>query len=379
MKGLLAGIPADRPLTGVVHTAGVLDDGVIGSLTPERLDTVLRPKADAVANLHELTRDADLAAFVVFSSIAGTFGGAGQGNYSAANAFLDALAQHRHAQGLPATSLAWGAWAPGAGMTSDLSEADMQRMARTGMLPLAVDQGLALLDTAAGLDRPVFLPMNLDVSVLRDQPELVTPMMRGLVRTTQRRAVESPSGGAAPGGASLADQLAPLSTPDREQLLTDVVAAQAAAVLGHASADDIEPDQAFKDLGFDSLTAVELRNRLGAATSVRLPATLVFDYPTPLALVRHLLEEIAPPEISGADSVGGELDRLESALASASVDDDDRTRIAARLQDLLAQVQDGAAAPVRRTAAAEPEDAELDSVASADELFDLIDKELGSL
>nr|WP_281279357.1 phosphopantetheine-binding protein [Streptomyces armeniacus] len=203
--------------------------------------------------------------------------------------------------------------------------------------------------------------------------------MRGLVRTTQRRAVESPSGGAAPGGASLADQLAPLSTPDREQLLTDVVAAQAAAVLGHASADDIEPDQAFKDLGFDSLTAVELRNRLGAATSVRLPATLVFDYPTPLALVRHLLEEIAPPEISGADSVGGELDRLESALASASVDDDDRTRIAARLQDLLAQVQDGAAAPVRRTAAAEPEDAELDSVASADELFDLIDKELGSL
>ncbi|MFK0266383.1 SDR family NAD(P)-dependent oxidoreductase, partial [Streptomyces angustmyceticus] len=381
LRGLLDSVPEQHPLTAVVHTAGVLDDGVLSSLTPERLDTVLAPKVDAVSNLHELTRHADLAAFVVFSSVAGTFGSAGQANYAAANAFVDALACRRGGLGLPAQSLAWGAWAPGVGMTGELGEADLQRMARGGMLALTPEQGLGLLDTARDLARPLLLPMNLDTAPLRAHPEAVPPLLRGLVRAPARRRTATAAAAKGTEAAQdLAGRLAALPAADREQHLLDLVCAQVALVLGHGSAEDIEPDQAFKELGFDSLTAVELRNHLNAATRLRLPATLVFDYPTPLVLVRHVLDEIELPETSGAQPILGELTRLEAALAGATVGDEERAEIAGRLRALAAHWQgDG-----KQEQGADPyaesdeDDGELASASTAGELFDLIDKELGT-
>ncbi|NBH07357.1 beta-ketoacyl reductase, partial [Amycolatopsis sp. SID8362] len=167
VESLLATIPAEHPLAAVVHTAGVLDDGVVGSLTPARLAKVLRPKVDGAWHLHELTRDLDLGAFVTYSSASGLLGGVGQGNYAAANSFLDALAEHRRALGLPGLSLAWGPWAQTEGMTGALGDVDVQRMARAGLNPLPAGQGLALFDAAAATGHPVVLPVNLDLAVLR--------------------------------------------------------------------------------------------------------------------------------------------------------------------------------------------------------------------
>ncbi|MGW2227325.1 type I polyketide synthase [Streptomyces formicae] len=271
---------AAHPVTAVVHAAGVLDDGVIESLTPERIDTVFRPKVDAARNLHELTRDLDLSAFVVFSSAAGTFGNPGQGNYAAANAYLDALAQHRRAQGLPATSLAWGLWADDSGMTGDLADTDRGRLTRAGVAALSADEGLRLFDAALALPCAVAVPMRLDLAPLRAHPEAVPPLLRALVRTARPEAAKADGG--------LAARMAALPEDERLPALLDVVRTAVAAVLGHASAAEVEPERAFGELGFDSLTAVELRNRLDAATALRLPATLVFDYPTPLVLADHL-------------------------------------------------------------------------------------------
>ncbi|MGW1274566.1 KR domain-containing protein, partial [Streptomyces sp. NPDC002491] len=376
LAALLAGVPADRPLTAVIHTAGVLADGVLSSMTPDRLDEALRPKADAVVALHELTRDLDLARFVVFSSVAGTFGGAGQANYSAANAFLDAFAHHRRAQGLPALSLAWGTWLPEAGMTGELADADRERHARTGMVPLGAATGMRLLDAAVATDRAALLPMDLDPAALREHHDVLPVLLRGLVRTPARR--RATAAGATPVTGtplSLADRLAPLSRADRDQLLLEVVAEQAAAVLGHGSAADIDPEQTFQELGFDSLTAVELRNRLGAATGLRLPATLVFDYPTALAQARYLLNELPLPEPPGtAQAVLAEMDRLESSLADADMAGEDHEKVTARLRELLSRWQGEP-----RVAAAVPaaRDEELADVETAGDLFDLIDRELG--
>ncbi|WP_330347002.1 type I polyketide synthase [Streptomyces sp. NBC_00582] len=311
----LAAVLAARSLTAVVHTAGVLDDGVVASLTPDRLAKVMRPKVDAVAHLHELTRDADLSAFVVFSSVAGSFGSPGQANYAAANAFLDAFATMRRSSGLPATALAWGPWAPGAGMTAELTEADLRRMAREGMQPLAPEQGLGLFDAALkigpALERAAVLPINLDLAVLRRRGQ-VPDLLRSLVRAPGRRAAEARA--AVGGAADLGRKVRELPETEREKFLLDLVCGQAAAVLGHASAADLEAEQAFKALGFDSLTSVELRNRVSAATGMRLPATLVFDYPTPAALARYLLSEV---------SDGDETDDTASVLpAPTSVTDD---------------------------------------------------------
>ncbi|MFF8293802.1 SDR family NAD(P)-dependent oxidoreductase, partial [Streptomyces sp. NPDC016309] len=298
LAALIDAVPAEHPLTAVIHTAGVLDDGVVDALTPERVDHVLRPKADAALHLHELTRHLDLADFVLFSSAAGTFGGAGQANYAAANVFLDALARHRQAHGLAATSLAWGLWAEASGMTGELDTADKDRMTRSGVLGLSSEEGLALLDTARHLGDAHLVPMQLDLAPLRQADASMVPaLLRGLVRTPLRRAVEATATG---GGTPLVEQLVRLPENERDPLLLDLVRNQVAAVLGHATPDAVEPTRAFKDLGFDSLTAVEFRNRLGATAGIRLPATLVFDYPTPAALAGHLLDELLGSEAAAA-------------------------------------------------------------------------------
>ncbi len=254
----LAGLLAEHRVTGVVHTAGVLDDGIVSSLTPERLDTVLRPKLDAALNLHELT--SDLSAFVLFSSAAGTFGGLGQGNYAAANVFLDALARQRRAQGLPAVSLAWGAWANG-GMIGSLAEVDVQRMSRGGVEGMSAEEGLALFDAACAAGDAMLVPMRLDLAALRAEAAAGTlpPLLRGLVRGPVRRAVEAGRSGTA-AGSSLVRTLSALPVGEREGALLDLVCGRVAAVLGYADATAVESGRAFKELGFDSLTAVELRN-----------------------------------------------------------------------------------------------------------------------
>ncbi|MEU8878093.1 type I polyketide synthase, partial [Streptomyces javensis] len=306
LAATLAAVPAEHPLTAVVHTAGVLDDGVIGSLTPERMANVMRPKVDAAWNLHELTRDLDLTAFVLFSSASGVFGTPGQGNYAASNAFLDALAAHRRAEGLPAVSLAWGPWA-GAGMAGGLDEADIARMRRAGLPPLSPAEGLALLDAALTTDETAPVPMRVDAVALRAQAAAgaLAPLLRGLVRVPVRRAVDTAAGG----GSALAERLAGLSAAEQDRLLLDLVRTQVAAVLGYAGPQAVEEGRAFKDLGFDSLTAVELRNLLREATGLRLPPTLVFDYPTSTALAGHLRQEIV-----GDPADGNVPDRVISAV-----------------------------------------------------------------
>ncbi|HEX3783107.1 MAG TPA: SDR family NAD(P)-dependent oxidoreductase, partial [Pseudonocardiaceae bacterium] len=283
---MLAVVAAEHPLTAIVHTAGVLDDGIIGSLTPERLATTLRPKVDGAWHLHELTKDNDLADFVVFSSLAGLIGAPGQGNYAAGNAFLDALVAHRRSAGLTAKSLVWGPWAQSAGMTGGLADADMRRIARAGMPALSAEFGLALFDAAGALQDPVLIPVQLDRSALRAGGE-IPPLLRALVRGSRRLA----SGGAQAAN-TLLNRLAPLDQSERVEALMDLVRAEVAIVLGHASSDTVDVRREFRELGFDSLTAVELRNRLGGATGLRLPATLVFDYPTPIVLAEFLLTEL---------------------------------------------------------------------------------------
>ncbi|TDV56134.1 type I polyketide synthase [Actinophytocola oryzae] len=294
-RAALAELLADltHPLTGVVHAAGVLDDATVGSLTPQQLDAVLRPKVDAAVHLHELTRTLDLRLFAMFSSAAGVLGTPGQANYAAANAALDALAQHRHAHGLPATALAWGMWAQATGMTAHLDETDRERLRRAGTLSLSTAEGMALFDTATRLGTATVVPIKLDLAALREQARTtpVPAVLRGLVRV--RRAAGSVDPGQA---GALRDRLAALPADGREQAVLDLVGTQVAVVLGHTTTRAVSPDRAFSELGFDSLTAVDLRNRLNAATGMRLPATLVFDYPTPGALVRHLCASLVPEE-----------------------------------------------------------------------------------
>jgi acyl carrier protein len=309
VAGLLAAVPAGHPLTAVVHTAAVVDDGVLTALTADRLDAVLRPKADAAWHLHELTRHLPLAAFVLFSSASGLLDGAGQGAYAAANAYLDALAAHRAGAGLPATSIAWGLWTGTGGLDAALSSADVDRMARSGVLPLTAGHGLALLDAALGAAEAVPVALHLDLAALRRRDD-VPPLLRGLLPA--RRS----GGAAAPAGDDLRGHLAGLAAGDQEGFLLDLVRAHAAAVLGRDDPRTIGAGKGFTDLGLDSLGALELRNRLGAATGLRLPATLMFDHPDPLRLARFLLTELAPPiGVAGPDD-----ETLRGVLGAISVD-----------------------------------------------------------
>ncbi len=368
LAAVLAGIPAAHPLTAVVHTAGTLDDGVLTSLTAERLAAVQRPKLDAAVHLHELTRDARLAAFVLFSSSAGTLGSSGQGNYAAGNAFLDALAQHRRAQGLPATALAWGFWAQASSMTGHLADADVRRMSGAGVLGLGNEQGVDLFARATARTEALLLPLRLDFAALRARAAGggLPPLLRGLVRAPAKRAGDTGGAPAVP----LAQRLAGLSEDERDTVVLDLVRTHAAAVLGHSGPDAVDPQGAFKKLGFDSLIAIDLRNRLNAVTGLRLPATLVFDYPTPVELAAHVRGEVVPESAGNAAApVLAEVDRL-AALVAGLGDTDARTRIADRLKGLLAQ-WDAPRAADGDSAAGDLEEA------SDDELFDLLGREFG--
>ncbi|MFJ5818521.1 type I polyketide synthase, partial [Streptomyces sp. NPDC093108] len=290
-RDALAQVLEGRRLTGVVHAAGVLDDGVLESLDVSRFDGVLRPKVDAAWNLHELTRDLGLSAFVVFSSAAGVFGNAGQANYAAANVFLDALAQARRAEGLPGLSLAWGLWAGASAMTSGLGESDRRRMARLGAEALSEAEGLELLDRAVGEGAPgLLVPVRLSSPAICAQAQAGTlpALLRALVPATVRRQAAA---GAAGGGAPI-NRLTGLSSAEREEYVADLVRREVAGVLGHATPDAVQATQPFTELGFDSLTAVELRNRLAAVTGLRLPATLIFDHPTSAALADRILNDL---------------------------------------------------------------------------------------
>ncbi|WP_290061779.1 type I polyketide synthase, partial [Amycolatopsis solani] len=284
---VLRAIPAGQPLIGVVHAAGVLDDGVLEAQTPARVSAVLRAKVDGAEALDRLTRDHDLAWFVLFSSVAGIVGAAGQSGYAAANSALDALAARRRSRGLPAVSLAWGQWALSSAMTGKLGDRDRGRIERAGIRPLSTEDALAAMDAAIGLGRPVAVPLRLDLAALRAAEDLA-PLWRGLVRTPVRRSAR-----AAVADDGLAARLAGLDAEAAREKLLDLVRKHVAAVLGHASPDAIDPAKAFKDSGFDSLTAVELRNRLATATGRTLPATLVFDYPSPEVLAGFLHGELA--------------------------------------------------------------------------------------
>ncbi len=287
LESALAMVAAEHPLTAVLHAAGTTDDGLLETLSGERLDATFGPKADAAWYLHELTRELQGCELILFSSVAGTLQSPGQGNYAAANAFLDALAARRRAEGLPTIALGWGTWGREGEVAAQLGELDRARLARGGVVPLADDEGRALFDRARAVGAAQLLPLRLDRAALRAQARagVLQPIFSGLVRVPARRAHGAEG--------SLAARLAAVGEAERERAVTELVRDNVAAVLVHSSPAAIDPGAPFKDLGFDSLTAVELRNRLDQATGLRLPATLVFDYPTTTAVAGYLLGEIA--------------------------------------------------------------------------------------
>jgi pimaricinolide synthase PimS1 len=365
LRALLDSVPPEHPLTSVVHASRVHDDCILEVLDPKRLERTMRPKADAAWNLHELTAEADLSGFILFSSTASILGSAGQANYAAANAFLDALAAHRRAQGLAATSLAWGLVDLG-GASGEMGEAARARVARAGLAPMRPDLALELFDRAAGIEDPLLAPAALDVAGLRAQARdgLLAPVLRKLVRVAPRPRRER---------GSLAERLAAVPAAERPVFVLELVRGHVAAVLGHASAQDVEAERAFLDLGFDSLSGVELRNRLTAATGMQFPPTLAFDYPSPAALATYIAAEAAA---SGGDKspeaeVEETLARLETTLGGLGDDRGVRERIGMRLRSALAGISG--------QEAGEDEEMATDELASMsdDEVFALIDEEIG--
>ncbi|MFF2213283.1 type I polyketide synthase [Streptomyces antibioticus] len=348
VASLIAAVPGDRPLTAVVHAAGVLDDTVLTSLTPERLAGVARPKADGALHLHRATEHLDLSAFVLFSSAVCVLGNPGQANYAAANAQLDALARYRRVRGLPAVSLAWGHWAEAGGMAAGLDTARADRLARTGLAPMTNETALALFDTALTTPEAALVAAEFDTG--RADPETLSSVLRDLAaarpRTTARAAAASrPASHAADPADTLRRDLAAASEPDRTRLLLALVRETAAGVLGHSDATAIRPGNGFMESGFDSLGVIELRNRLGTATGLRLPTTVVIDHPTPAALAGHLHGLLVPsaPEPDGTAAAGPEPGTGEAGAQDAPP------------ADLAALI----------------------SAADDDEIFDLIDQQLG--
>jgi acyl transferase domain-containing protein/acyl carrier protein len=362
LRQLLDSIDASHPLRVVVHAARVLDDGVLTSLDPERLAKAMRPKVDAAWNLHELTAGMDLSEFLMFSSLSGVLGGAAQANYAAANSFLDALASHRRAKGLAAASLAWG-FTDLSENGDGLGEAARARMARAGFAPIGPARARELVDLARAIDQPLLLPVELDAVGLRAEARdgVLPPILQGLVRTPARRPR---------GRGSFAARLAAIPQEQRPAFALELVRSHVAAVLGHSSGADVEPDRAFLDLGFDSLAAVELRNRLGTATGLRLPPTLAFDFPSPAALAAHLAAAAADgggkrPEAEVEEALAA----LAEKLAALGEDGGARERVGMRLRAALAGL----------SGAGEEADVASEDLASMshDEVFALIDGEVG--
>ncbi|MFE7622295.1 type I polyketide synthase [Streptomyces sp. NPDC057509] len=345
-------------ISAVVHTAGVLDDGVVDGLTPERVAGVWDAKAAGAWNLHHASLGRELDAFVLFSSAAGVWGGAGQGAYAAANAALDGLVEYRRAQGLAGSSIGWGPWAEG-GMADDATV--LARMDRGGVRPLDPGTALDILGSAEGCfavadmdwERFVSSVTALRANRLWDE---VAP------RRAERPAVEA-------GG--LGERLAGLSDVARRSLVMDVVRGQVAAVLGFADPAAVEVSKAFRDLGFDSLTAVELRNALTAETGLKLPSTLAFDHPTTLALTEFLLGELGGKSGDEIRDIAAELDRIEAALLALPTPEYTRLRIATRLQQLMKRL-DGAPSDT----SAVDISAKIEA-ATSDDIFALIDHEIG--
>ncbi|MFJ6619333.1 type I polyketide synthase [Kitasatospora sp. NPDC091335] len=359
VAALLAGIPQGAPLRTIVHAVGELDDGVLAALDPQRVDRVLHAKVGGALHLAELTRGTGLTGFHLFSSAAGTFGGAGQANYAAANAFLDAFAQARRAEGLDTVSFAWGPWAQPTGMTGNLTELDVNRVRRLGMTPMTTEEGLALFDAGLAGGPAVVVPINLDTAVLRTQG-LLPPLLRGLIP-----AAGAPgASGAAARDPHLPQRLAGLSDKERLETLLDLVRTQAATVLGHDSASSVGAERGFLKVGMDSLTGVELRNRLALATGLRLPATLIFDHPTPLDLALFLRDSLAPAPAAPAASALEELARFEEVLRSLGAEVPERAAVGRKLRELASRFgefgsTDGAASL---------------ETASAEELFQILDQ-----
>ncbi|MEV0536009.1 SDR family NAD(P)-dependent oxidoreductase, partial [Kitasatospora sp. NPDC050463] len=362
---VLAGLPAEYPLTAVVHTAALLDDALLGDLTLDQMERVLQVKVGGARVLHELTKGLDLSAFVLFSSIAGICGLAGHANYAPGNAYLDALAHHRRANGLPATAIAWGHW-DGAVAAGPGAE---DRIRRHGAQDLDPAQALDVLQGILDHDET-------SVAVLRcawDDLAWNAPLL-GDLRARRGAAPSGPAAGGEQDGPAtdLARRLAELPEAERPGALLELVRPVIATVLRHSSPEAIEPDQPFKDLGFDSLTAVELRNRLRAATGLRLTATLIYDHPTPAALADHLHAELAPRPDTTVVPILAELDRLAAVLSAASVAGAERQAVGDRLQDLLA----GWRATASRAAGPAETVTELEAVTD-DELIGLLGDEFG--
>ncbi|MEU0839171.1 type I polyketide synthase [Streptomyces sp. NPDC005962] len=381
VEALLASIPADQPLTAVMHAAGVLDDGVLDALTPQRFATVLGPKADAARHLHELTQGLELSAFVLFSGIAGTLGDAGQGNYAAANAYLDALAEQRRTDGLPATSVAWGRWGE-TGLAA--GGAIGERLDRGGVPAMDPHAAVTALHRALDHDDTVVAVADIQWERFTQGYTAVrpSPLIGDLPEVRRLRETGGPGGdpAAASDGSpadALRQRLTGISRAEQSLVVLDVVRTNAAAALGHPTADEVGAGRAFKELGFDSLIALELRNRLGVATGQKLPATLVFDYPTPAVLAEYLCGELVGDGGSAAAPGLAELDALESALSVLDPESASREDIAARLRDLAAKWAEP------RTAGAETDGGGAGTVtrklqeATQDEVFDFIEKELG--
>ncbi|WP_203685219.1 SDR family NAD(P)-dependent oxidoreductase, partial [Actinoplanes siamensis] len=373
VAALIAAVPAGHPLRAVIHCAGVLDDGVVEALTEDRIDAVLASKVRGAWHLHELTRHLDLSAFVLFSSIASVLGTAGQAGYAAANAFLNGLAEARRSEGLSAAALCWGFWAERSEMVADLSAADLERLRRQGVLPLSSPEGLALFDTALGRDRAVLVPARLHRAApgTPGAGRLTSPLLRDLLD----RPVESATAAAGePADAALAQRLKALPRAEAETVLLDAVRTQTALVLGHPDSSTTGATATFKELGIDSLTAVELRNKLSALTGRKLPTTMVFDHPNPLALTRFLTTRIIPDAAAGstADRLAKQIQALGSRLDDALLElgPEEQATIAGLLGELRGRVS----APVPQAPVGIVDQI---SSASAGELLSLLDKELG--
>jgi acyl transferase domain-containing protein/NADPH:quinone reductase-like Zn-dependent oxidoreductase/acyl carrier protein len=367
VRAVLAAIPGRHPLTAVVHTAGAIADTTVARMTPDDLARAATPKADPAWLLHSLTKNTDLATFVLFSSAAGVLGNPGQGAYAAANTVLDGLAAHRHAAGLPAVSIGWGLWAQASGMTRHLNGTDHARLARAGLPSLDTDAALTMFDDALAAARPYVAALRVARGVTPRGP--VPPVLAALLRGAGR--IPRPAAaGRGPGTTAWPQRLTALPQPDRVTATRSLVSEAAAAVLGHDDATAVPLNRPFTELGFDSLTSVELSNRLASATGLHLPSALAFDQPTVARMSTWLLERLAPtpaPEESVETSLTALATALTKALAANDLDDDAARTTAVRLRELLASLDRGG----------EPgEVADRLDVASDADIFDFIDNEL---